>query len=71
MLLKVKSLKFGVLALCSLLFIQAKAQDLKPYPLDTINGEEVYRYRVERSIGLYRIGVNFDVKQNDIIRLNQ
>ena len=65
-----KSLKFGVLALCSLLFIQAKAQDLKPYPLDTINGEEVYRYRVERSIGLYRIGVNFDVKQNDIIRLN-
>lgn len=65
-----KSLKFGVLALCSLLFIQAKAQDLKPYPLDTINGEEVYRYRVERSIGLYRIGVNFDVKQSDIIRLN-
>ena len=65
-----KSLKFGVLVMCSLLLIQAKAQDLKPYPLDTINGEEVYRYRVERSIGLYRIGVNFNVTQKDIIRLN-
>ncbi len=40
------------------------------YPLDTINGEEVYRYQVERSIGLYRIGVNFNVPQADIIRLN-
>lgn len=40
------------------------------YPLDTINGEEVYRYQVERGIGLYRVGVNFDVPQSDIIRLN-
>ena len=32
-----------------------QAQELKEYPLDTINGEEVYKYRVERSIGLYRI----------------
>ncbi len=47
-----------------------QAQELKEYPLDTINGEEVYKYRVERSIGLYRIGVNFDVPQADIIRLN-
>lgn len=47
-----------------------QAQELKDYPLDTINGEEVYKYRVEKSIGLYRIGVNFDVPQNDIIRLN-
>ena len=47
-----------------------QAQELKDYPLDTINGEEVYKYRVERSIGLYRIGVNFDVPQADIIRLN-
>jgi len=38
--------------------------------LDTINGEEVYKYEVERSIGLYRIGVNFNVKQDDILRLN-
>lgn len=39
-------------------------------PLDTINGEEVYRYTVEKSIGLYRIGVNFNVPQSEIIRLN-
>jgi hypothetical protein len=53
-----------------LLFVQAKAQELLNYPLDTVNGEEVYKYEVERSIGLYRIGVNFNVSQNDIIRLN-
>ena len=47
-----------------------RAQELLNYPLDTIDGEEVYRYEVERSIGLYRIGVNFGVSQNDIIRLN-
>lgn len=46
------------------------AKELLNYPLDTINGEEVYRYQVERSIGLYRIGVNFEVTQSDIIRLN-
>ena len=51
-------------------FVQAKAQEVLNYPLDTINGEEVYRYQVERGIGLYRVGVNFDVPQSDIIRLN-
>lgn len=61
--------------LCLLSFSTAalrplKAQDLLNYPLDTINGEEVYRYQVERSIGLYRVGVNFNVSQADIVRLN-
>lgn len=46
------------------------AQELLNYPLDTINGEEVYRYQVEKSIGLYRIGVNFNVPQSEIIRFN-
>jgi len=46
------------------------AQELLDYPLDTINGEEVYRYEVERSIGLYRIGLNFNVPQSEILRLN-
>ena len=59
-----------VFCLCSLFFVQAKAQELLNYPLDTINGEEVYRYEVEKSIGLYRIGVNFNVSQDDILRLN-
>ncbi len=46
------------------------AQEMLNYPLDTINGEEVYRYQVERSIGLYRIGVNFHVTPEEIIRWN-
>lgn len=65
-----KSKSFIILALCSLFFIQAKAQELLPYPLDTVNGEEMYRYEVERSIGLYRISVNFGVPQSEIIRCN-
>ena len=47
-----------------------RAQELLNYPLDTIDGEEVYRYEVDRSIGLYRIGVNSGVSQGEIIRLN-
>lgn len=39
-------------------------------PLDTIQGEEVYKYQVEKGMGLYRIGVNFKVNQEEIIRLN-
>lgn len=61
-------LRIVFLTFCSV--ICAQAQDLLNYPLDTINGEEVYRYEVERSIGLYRIGVNFNVPQGEIIRLN-
>ena len=66
--LKMKGLV--VFILCSLFLVPASAQELLDYPLDTINGEEVYQYRVEKSIGLYRIGVNFNVPQADIVRLN-
>ena len=59
-----------IFALYSLFFVPTKAQELLNDPLDTINGEEVYKYQVEKSIGLYRIGVNFNVSQSDIIRLN-
>lgn len=48
----------------------ATAQELLPYPIDTIHGQAVYRYEVEKSIGLYRISVNFSVSQEDIIRWN-
>ena len=65
-----KSYKFLVLSLLSLVLVPTQAQQLMNYPLDTINGEEVYRYEVERSVGLYRIGINFEVSQSDIIRLN-
>lgn len=50
--------------------MSVQAQDLLNYPLDTINGEEMYRYQVEKSIGLYRIGVNFNVSQAEIVRCN-
>ena len=59
-----------VLSIFSFQFSIALAQELLNYPLDTINGEEVYRYEVERGVGLYRIGVNFNVTQDEIIRLN-
>ena len=60
-----------VCILYSVLFVLAlQAQELLNYPLDTINGEEVYKYEVEKSIGLYRIGVNFNIAQSEIIRLN-
>ena len=47
----------------------AKAE-LLPYPTDTIDGKIVYRYRVPRSIGLYRVSVTFGVTQDDIILWN-
>ena len=59
-----------VLSIFNFQFSIATAQELLNYPLDTVNGEEVYRYDVEKSIGLYRIGVNFPVSQSDIVRLN-
>ncbi len=58
-----------MLILASLVF-PATAGELLNYPLDTVNGEEVYRYQVEKSIGLYRVGINFNVSQSEIIRLN-
>ena len=59
-----------VLSIFNFQFSICSAQELLNYPVDTVNGEEVYRYQVEKSIGLYRIGVNFNVSQNDIVRLN-
>ena len=61
--------KFIIVILASLV-LPAAAEELLNYPLDTVNGEEVYRYQVEKSIGLYRIGVNFNVSQSEIIRFN-
>lgn len=66
-----KSKAFIVCALCSVFCVlTVQAQELFNYPLDTVNGEEVYRYQVEKSIGLYRVGVNFNVSQSEIIRFN-
>lgn len=58
-----------VLLLCASLMMRAENPNLD-YPTDTIDGTIVYLYPVERSIGLYRVSVNFSVKQEDIIRWN-
>ena len=67
-----KTMKKGLLIFTLLLaqWCVAIAQELLPYPIDTIQGQAVYRYEVEKSIGLYRISVNFSVSQEDIIRWN-
>ena len=70
-----KSIIRSILVLCllscsSAVLCPLQAQELLNYPLDTVNGVEVYRYQVEKSIGLYRVGVNFNVSQSEIVRLN-
>lgn len=40
------------------------------WPVDTIDGQAVYKYRVPRSIGLYRVSVTFNVTQEEIIQWN-
>ena len=68
--MRVDRIKLIVLIWCTLFLAPMQAQELMNYPLDTVNGEEVYRYQVEKSIGLYRIGVNFNVSQHEILRFN-
>ena len=62
--------KYMYIVILLLAAMSVQAQELLNYPLDTVNGEEVYRYQVEKSIGLYRIGVNFNVPQAEIVRFN-
>ena len=47
-----------------------QAQEVLPYPTDTVDGKVYYRYMVEKSIGLYRISKNFGVSQEDILKAN-
>ncbi|MBP5658572.1 MAG: hypothetical protein J6W89_00985 [Paludibacteraceae bacterium] len=47
-----------------------QAQEMLPYPTDTVDGKVYYRYTVEKSIGLYRISKNFGVSQEDILKAN-
>ncbi|MBR0310502.1 MAG: hypothetical protein IJQ97_06425 [Paludibacteraceae bacterium] len=50
--------------------LSLQAQDLLPWPTDTIDGKVYYRYTVEKSIGLYRISKNFGVSQESILQAN-
>lgn len=66
-----QSLKYICLTICLLSVIaRVEAQSHTDYPLDTIRGQIYYRYTVEKSVGLYRISVNFGVSQEDILRAN-
>lgn len=56
--------------MCASALLTTAHAELQPYPLDTIAGKVFYRYKVPRSIGLYRVSVNFDVPQAEIIKWN-
>lgn len=62
-----KFLLYGLLLTASAMM---QAQELLPWPLDTIDGKIYYRYTVEKSIGLYRISKNFSVSQESILEAN-
>ena len=55
----------GVAAICTIY-----AQELHPYPQDTIDGHIYYQYTVEKGVGLYKIGQKFKVSQEEILELN-
>lgn len=59
-----------VITIITVLTALSARAELKPYPLDTINGVPVYKYVVEKSIGLYRISINFGCTQEEILKLN-
>lgn len=49
----------------------AAAQSIKETcPRDTVDGQIIYRYTVEKSIGLWRISQNFGVSQESILEAN-
>ncbi len=64
-----KRLLFSLVVVLTTMSLSAQF-DPTQYPIDTINGEAVYRYPVQKSEGMYRIGVNFGVTQDDLFRLN-
>lgn len=57
-----------LLSLLACLMLQAQAPT--EWPVDTVNGQAVYRYQVQKSEGLYRISKNFGVTQEQLIRWN-
>ncbi len=58
---------FAIILVAGSAFAQV---DFNALEKDTINGTPVYRYPVQKSEGLYRIGVNFGVSQEEILQLN-
>lgn len=66
-----KTYVYGLLMGLFMFLLPAQAQNqLLSYPTDTVDGKVYYLYTVERSIGLYRISVNFGVTQEEILQAN-
>ena len=61
--------KFIVL-LAALMWVNGLFAQAETWPKDTVNGVVVYRYTVQKSEGLYRISKNFNVSQEELVRLN-
>ena len=68
--MNMKSLLRLLTICCAISLTTVANAELLPYPIDTVNGQAVYKYRVPHSIGIYRISVNFGVTQEDIIKWN-
>lgn len=70
-LIHIRKRVLSLLALWSLLFtfLPLNAETLS-YPIVEKKGKQYYAYQVPKSIGLYRISVNFGVPQEEIIAAN-
>lgn len=66
------TIRTGVLALLLMVAgtLSAQQDSVTTWPIDTVNGTAVWRYKAEKSIGLFRISKNFGVTQEEIIQWN-
>lgn len=59
-----------IVLLAAVMWVAGLFAQADTWPKDTIEGVVVYRYTVQKSEGLYRISKNFNVSQEELVRLN-
>ena len=59
-----------IVLLAALMWVNGLFAQAVTWPKDTVDGVVVYRYTVQKSEGLYRISKNFNVSQEELVRLN-
>ena len=59
-----------IVLLAALMWVNGLFAQAERWPKDTVAGVVVYRYTVQKSEGLYRISKNFNVSQEELVRLN-
>ena len=59
-----------IVLLAALMWVNGLFAQAESWPKDTVDGVVVYRYTVQKSEGLYRISKNFNVSQEELVRLN-